>query len=173
MTQKPKTCPTGSMLTYSLGECANSLVMNGIFGFAMLFYTKSLGLDPTWAGLAMSLSVFWEAVTEPVMGHISDNTRSSWGRRHPYILIGGLLMALCFYLIWTVPDFSRGSQMGIFWYLVAMNLLLRTVAGAVRTRTIEAGVDPATLSWMPVRLVIHSSLVSRNLAKSWSPPRHV
>ena len=126
MTQKPKTCPTGSMLTYSLGECANSLVMNGIFGFAMLFYTKSLGLDPTWAGLAMSLSVFWEAVTEPVMGHISDNTRSSWGRRHPYILIGGLLMALCFYLIWTVPDFSRGSQMGIFWYLVAMNLLLRT-----------------------------------------------
>jgi len=126
MIQKPRTCSTGSMLTYSLGECANSLVMNGIFGFAMLFYTKSLGLDPTWAGLAMSLSVFWEAVTEPVMGHISDNTRSSWGRRHPYMLLGGLLMALCSYLIWTVPGFCRGSQMGIFWYLVAMNLLLRT-----------------------------------------------
>ena len=126
MNQKPKTCSTGSMFTYSLGECANSLVMNGIFGFAMLFYTKSLGLDPTWAGLAMSLSVFWEAVTEPVMGHISDNTRSSWGRRHPYMLVGGLLMALCSYLIWTVPGFCRGSQMGIFWYLVGMNLLLRT-----------------------------------------------
>ncbi len=126
MTQKPKTCSTGSMLTYSLGECANSLVMNGIFNFALLFYTKSLGLDPTWAGLAMSLSVFWEAVTEPVMGHISDNTRSQWGRRHPYMLLGGSLMALCSYLIWTVPEFSRGSQMGIFWYLVVMNLLLRT-----------------------------------------------
>jgi GPH family glycoside/pentoside/hexuronide:cation symporter len=126
MNQKPKTCSTGSMLSYSLGECANSLVMNGIFGFAMLFYTKSLGLDPTWAGLAMSVSVFWEAITEPVMGHISDNTRSRWGRRHPYILVGGLLMAVCSYLIWTVPDFCRGSQMGIFWYLVGMNLLLRT-----------------------------------------------
>jgi GPH family glycoside/pentoside/hexuronide:cation symporter len=130
MTQKKqpaaKTCSTGSMLSYSLGECANSLVMNGIFGFAMLFYTKSLGLDPTWAGLAMSVSVFWEAITEPVMGHISDNTRSRWGRRHPYILVGGLLMAVCSYLIWTVPDFCRGSQMGIFWYLVGMNLLLRT-----------------------------------------------
>ena len=114
------------MLTYSLGECANSLVMNGIFGFAMLFYTKSLGLDPTWAGLAMSLSVFWEAVTEPVMGHVSDHTRSRWGRRHPYMLVGGLLMALCSYLIWTVPGACRGSQMAIFWYLVAMNLLLRT-----------------------------------------------
>ncbi len=126
MTQSPKTCTTASMLTYSLGECANSLVMNGIFGFSMLFYTKSLGLDPTWAGLAMSLSVFWEAVTEPVMGHLSDNTRSRWGRRHPYMLLGGLLMALCSYLIWTVPGACRGSQMAIFWYLVAMNLLLRT-----------------------------------------------
>lgn len=114
------------MLTYSLGECANSLVMNGIFGFAMLFYTKSLGLDPSWAGLAMSLSVFWEAITEPVMGHVSDNTRSKWGRRHPYMLAGGLLMAICSYLIWTVPGFCRGDQMSIFWYLVAMNLLLRT-----------------------------------------------
>jgi glycoside/pentoside/hexuronide:cation symporter, GPH family len=126
MTQKPKTCSTGSMFTYSLGECANSLVMNGIFGFAMLFYTKSLGLNPAWAGFAMSLSVFWEAITEPVMGHISDATRSRWGRRHPYMLAGGLLMAACSYLIWTVPDVFRGSQMGIFWYLVSMNLLLRT-----------------------------------------------
>ena len=114
------------MFTYSLGECANSLVMNGIFGFAMLFYTKALGLDPRWAGFAMSLSVFWEAITEPVMGHISDNTRSRWGRRHPYMLAGGLLMALCSYLIWTVPGSFRGEQMSIFWYLVAMNLLLRT-----------------------------------------------
>ena len=126
MNQKSKSCPTGSMMTYSLGECANSLVMNGIFGFAMLFYTKSLGLDPKWAGFAMSLSVFWEAITEPVMGHISDNTRSRWGRRHPYMLSGGLLMAVCSYLIWAVPDLFRGSQMSIFWYLVTMNLLLRT-----------------------------------------------
>ena len=126
MIQKTKPCPTGSMCVYSLGECANSLVMNGIFGFSMLFYTKALGLDPKLAGLTMSLSVFWEAVTEPVMGHLSDNTRHSWGRRHPYMLAGGLLMALCSYLIWTVPGFCRGSQLAIFWYLVAMNLLLRT-----------------------------------------------
>ncbi len=111
---------------YSLGECANSLVMNGIFGFAMLFYTKALGLDPTWAGLAMSVSVFWEAVSEPIMGHVSDRTRSKWGRRHPYMLVGGLLMAACSYLIWAVPEAVRGSQMAVFWYLLTMNLVLRT-----------------------------------------------
>lgn len=111
---------------YSLGECAVSLVMNGIFGFAMLFYTKSLGLDPTLAGLAMSISVFWEAVSEPVMGHVSDRTRSRWGRRHPYMLVGGLLMTVCSYLIWTVPPGLRESQMAIFWYLLIVNLILRT-----------------------------------------------
>jgi GPH family glycoside/pentoside/hexuronide:cation symporter len=119
-------CPPRLMMAYSLGECANSLVMNGIFGFAMLFYTKSLGLDPVWAGLAMSLSVFWEAMSEPIMGYISDNTRSRWGRRLPYMLVGGLLMAVCSYLIWVVPAPLRGSQMSMFWYLVGINLLLRT-----------------------------------------------
>ena len=74
----------------------------------------------------MSLAVFVEAFTEPIMGQISDNTRSSWGRRHPYMLAGGLLMAICSYLVWTVPAFCRGSQMGIFCYLLVVNLLLRT-----------------------------------------------
>jgi len=114
------------MVIYATGECANSLVMNGIFGFAMLFYTKALGLDPTWAGVAMSVSVFWEAVSEPVMGHISDNTRSRYGRRHPYMLAGGLLMALCSYLIWAVPASLRSNPTAIFCYLVTMNLVLRT-----------------------------------------------
>jgi GPH family glycoside/pentoside/hexuronide:cation symporter len=125
MSPNPKACSTQAMCVYSLGECANSLVMNGIFAFAMLFYTKALGLDPKWAGLIMSLAVFVEAFTEPIMGQISDNTRSSWGRRHPYMLAGGLLMAICSYLIWTVPAFCRGSQMAVFFYLVFVNLLLR------------------------------------------------
>jgi GPH family glycoside/pentoside/hexuronide:cation symporter len=126
MTPNPKACSTKAMCAYSLGECANSLVMNGIFNFSMLFYTKALGLNPKWTGLIISIAVFVEAVTEPIMGHISDNTRSSWGRRHPYMLAGGLLMAFCSYLFWTVPAFCRGSQMTIFFYLVFVNLLVRT-----------------------------------------------
>jgi glycoside/pentoside/hexuronide:cation symporter, GPH family len=121
----PASCSLSSMLIYGSGECASSLVMNSIFGFAMLYYTKALGLNPVWAGIAMSVSVFWEAITEPVMGHISDNTRSRWGRRHPYMIVGGLLMAVCSYLIWTVPAAFRASQVTIFWYLVIVNLVLR------------------------------------------------
>jgi GPH family glycoside/pentoside/hexuronide:cation symporter len=114
------------MLNYGLGECATSLVMNSVFAFAMLYYTKVLKLDPFWAGIALASSVFWEGITELVMGHISDSTRSRWGRRHPYILVGGLIMAVCTYLIWAVPQVLGGSQLAIFWQLVVINLILRT-----------------------------------------------
>lgn len=114
------------LFVYGLGECAVSLVVNSIFAFAMLYYTKVLGLDPSWAGAAMSISVIWEAFTEPVVGHLSDQTRSRWGRRHPYMLAGGLLMAGSSYLIWAVPEAFRFTPLAIFWYLVAVNLVLRT-----------------------------------------------
>jgi len=114
------------MLTYGVGECANSLVMNGVFGFAMIFFTKALDLNPAWAGFAMGVSVVWEAIFEPIMGHISDNTRSRWGRRHPYMIVGGMLMAVCSYLIWFVPEVFRSSPFSILGYVIVVNLFLRT-----------------------------------------------
>jgi len=111
---------------YSLGEGASSLVMNGINGFAMLFYTDALRLPAALAGAALSVSVFWEALSEPAMGFISDNTRSRWGSRFPWIFAGGLLMAAAFIAIWTVPAALRSNPTLVFAYLVAANLLLRT-----------------------------------------------
>ena len=124
--QPKKSCSMFHMFTYGLGECANSLVMNGVFGFALLFFTKALGLNPIWAGIAMSASVVWEAVFEPIMGHISDNTRTRWGRRHPYMVIGGIIMAVCSYMIWFVPEVFRSSQLSSLGYLIVVNLALRT-----------------------------------------------
>jgi GPH family glycoside/pentoside/hexuronide:cation symporter len=126
VSDKPRTASFPNMLGYGLGECANSLVMNGLFGFAMLYYTEALRLSPALAGIAMSVSVFWEAVTDPVMGYVSDRTRHRFGRRHPWMLAGGLLMALCFYFLWDVPEVLHGRAMPLFAYLVTMNLLLRT-----------------------------------------------
>lgn len=125
-TAAARNCSSKQIFVYGLGECANSLVMNGVYGFAMLFFTKALGLNPLWAGFAMAASVVWEAMFEPVMGHISDNTRSRWGRRHPYMLVGGLLMSLCTYLIWLVPEALRSSQSATITYIIAVNLLLRS-----------------------------------------------
>jgi len=45
----------------------------------------------------------WDAISDPLMGHISDNTRSRWGRRRPYLLIGGIAVAVSFVLMWWIP----------------------------------------------------------------------
>jgi glycoside/pentoside/hexuronide:cation symporter, GPH family len=111
---------------YGAGEAATSLVLNGLNGFALLYYTDALGLSPQLAGLALSISLFWEAITEPVMGHTSDRTKTRFGARFPWILAGGLLMALVFYFLWAVPVGFRGGGMDTFGYLLVLNLFLRT-----------------------------------------------
>jgi glycoside/pentoside/hexuronide:cation symporter, GPH family len=119
--------PLRDILFYSTGDGAASIVMNTIFGFSMMYYTKALGLDTALAGIAMAVAVVWDAIVDPFMGHISDNTRSRFGRRHPYMLLGGIMTVVCSYAIWAVPSFFQTPHL-LFWYLVGINLLLR--AGA-------------------------------------------
>jgi GPH family glycoside/pentoside/hexuronide:cation symporter len=113
------------MIGYGMGECAYSLVLNSLFSFALLYYTAALGLSPSLTGAALGVAVLLEMVIDPVMGHVSDRTRHRFGRRHPWMLAGGLLMALCFYFLWDVPEALHGRSMPLFAYLVTVNLLLR------------------------------------------------
>jgi glycoside/pentoside/hexuronide:cation symporter, GPH family len=114
------------MIGYSVGECANSLVMNSLFGYALLYYTDALGLPHAHAGIAMALAVFWDAITDPVMGHVSDNTKSRFGRRHPYMFWGGLATIATYVFLWYVPSVFTSNMGLLFWYLVVINLLQRT-----------------------------------------------
>jgi len=115
----------GTIFRYALGEGGCSIALNGMSNFGMIYLTQILGLSPAWASLSISISILWDAVTDPVMGHISDNTRSRWGRRHPYILLGGVLAALAFFAFWTLPQFFGGA-VAIFIAVLCLNLLIRT-----------------------------------------------
>lgn len=117
--------PLRRIIAYATGEGASSLTQNGISAFALLYYVQVLGLNSRAAGLALSISMLWDAVSDPVMGHISDNTRSRYGRRHPYILGGGSLLAISFFFLWSVPGFVRGPA-ALFCYVLAANLVVRT-----------------------------------------------
>ncbi len=119
--------PLRDLIAYASGEGAYSLMMNGISAFALLYYVQVLGLGAKWAGLALSISMLWDAITDPVMGHITDNTRSRFGRRHPYLWSGGIFMAASFFFLWFVPGVFKGPQT-IFWYLLVVNLVVRTAA---------------------------------------------
>ncbi len=110
---------------YASGEGATSITMNGIGNFGMLFFTQIIGLNPALVGLALSIATLWDAITDPLMGTISDRTVSRYGNRHPYILIGGILLAFFFVMMWFVPESFEGERM-IFAYMLVINIIIRT-----------------------------------------------
>ncbi|MET0287471.1 MAG: MFS transporter [Polyangiales bacterium] len=85
----------GGIIPIALFNVAGVLV--GLMG------NISLGLSAFWLGVILVVPRVWDAVIDPVIGHLSDNTRTRWGRRRPYLLIGGVLVAVFFVAMWWIP----------------------------------------------------------------------
>jgi len=88
------------------------------------FATDVLGVSAGAAGAAIALAVLWDAVTDPVMGAISDHTRSAWGRRRPYIAIGGVATAVAFAWLFTPPELASATARVAF--LLVAHLAVNT-----------------------------------------------
>jgi GPH family glycoside/pentoside/hexuronide:cation symporter len=109
---------------WSFGSVADQFMTNGINSLAMPIYCISLGLDVRLLGLALAIPRFLDAVADPLMGNVSDNSRSRWGRRRPFIFAGGILCAIFFILLWCPPTaapskwlFAYFLGISIFYYL--------------------------------------------------------
>ena len=125
MTTHSKKLPTRDLWSYATGEGSNSITMNGVNNFAMLFYTQIMGMSPELVGMALFLATFWDAISDPLMGTITDRTRSRFGRRHPYMLIGGAVLCLAFVALWFIPESFQGEKV-LFGYLLCLNILVKT-----------------------------------------------
>jgi|YNPMSStandDraft_2_1061718.scaffolds.fasta_scaffold00336_14 oligogalacturonide transporter len=94
-------------IAYGIGDIyggGSFLIINTLFLF---FLTDIAKLPPALAGLVIFFGKFWDAVTDPIMGYISDNTRTKFGRRRIYFLIGIVFVFITFLLIWIKVDFSN------------------------------------------------------------------
>jgi GPH family glycoside/pentoside/hexuronide:cation symporter len=91
------------LIAYGMGGLIPIAIFNIAGQLIGLLGNISLGLSAFWLGTIMIFPRLWDAVSDPVMGHITDNTRTRWGRRRPYILIGGIAVALSFVAMWWVP----------------------------------------------------------------------
>lgn len=131
------------ILGYAVGEGATSLTMNGISAFAMLYYTQALGLPFSQAGVAFAVASIWDAVVDPAIGHLSDNTHTRWGRRQPYILVGGVMLAVTFYFLWAVPSAVTSHGL-LFPYVIVMNLLCRTAYAVFAVPYVALGYEVCT-----------------------------
>lgn len=99
-------------IVYGLGAFANNL-LGAASGGMMIVLNLGFGMDPALVGWLGSLPRLTDAFTDPVMGYISDNTKSRWGRRRPYIFVGAILVAILFVALWSLPEGKSET-----WYFV-------------------------------------------------------
>ena len=100
------------------------LVLNllpGSLAIFMFFLLTAFGMDPFLAGLLGGLPRIFDAITDPIMGFISDNTKSRYGRRRPYIFVGAILSGIFFMLLWQLDE--TNSQSYNFWYFLIMSMV--------------------------------------------------
>jgi GPH family glycoside/pentoside/hexuronide:cation symporter len=95
--------PWGQLVAYGMGGLIPIALFNSAGQLMGLLGNISLGLDAFWLGTIMLVPKLWDAIFDPVIGHFSDNTRTRWGRRRPYILLGGVAAAATFVAMWWVP----------------------------------------------------------------------
>ncbi|NCN10060.1 MAG: MFS transporter [Leptospira sp.] len=87
-------------------------------------FTQVLGLNSSLAGLALAISVIWDAVSDPLMGLISDRTKSKWGSRRPYIFVGSIFLGLSIGFLFTAPAIQE--QYLLFTYLLVVYIIVNT-----------------------------------------------
>jgi len=119
----------GLSLRTKLGFGAGDLFGGGastlISMYYMFFLTTVVGISPSLAGTAFLISKIWDAVTDPFMGVISDNTRTKLGRRRPYFLAGVVLIFVSFVLMWAPMPIAREGMK--FLYVLITYLFFSTV----------------------------------------------
>jgi len=118
---EPRLTPAAKAV-YSLGDHTVNVALSATAFFYLIFLTDQVGLRPALAGLVVWIARAVDAVTDPLMGRLSDLTRWRGGRRRPYFLIGALPFGLCFALLWAAPPFA--SQAGRFAFYTGSYVLL-------------------------------------------------
>jgi len=104
-------------ISYSFGNFANTIAYQ-VFGNRINFYyVDVLGLNAGVAGILWSIYGLWNAINDPLMGQLSDRTRSKFGRRVPYVMFGAVPLGISFFFLWTPPSQSA-------WILAAYFLMI-------------------------------------------------
>ena len=116
-------------ITYGLGELAGAIPGNILVFFFLFFLTNIAGLNPTIAGTILLLGKAWDALNDPLIGWLSDQTRSPLGRRYPWMIWGAVPLGLCFFLLWLV--LPTKNQWVMFAYYSTIALLFYTAFTAV------------------------------------------
>jgi GPH family glycoside/pentoside/hexuronide:cation symporter len=108
-----------SKVAYAAGDLANSMGPGTIVPFWYLFFLTDVAhLHPALAGITILVGGLWDAINDPLVGLLSDRTRTRWGRRRPFLLFGALPYGIAFALMWIVPPIHNQVLLCLYFALV-------------------------------------------------------
>ncbi len=114
-------------LAYGAGDLGPAITANISIFFLLVFFTNVAGIPAGLAGSILMIGKIWDAVNDPMVGLLTDKTKSRrWGRRLPWIFYGAIPFGIFFFLQWIVPQFSAEQSNNIwplFWYYVAIGVM--------------------------------------------------
>jgi GPH family glycoside/pentoside/hexuronide:cation symporter len=102
-------------LVYGAGDLGFSLTSTIIGAYFLFFLIDVVAIKPALAGVAILVGRTWDYINDPIIGHLSDRTRSRWGRRRPFLLFGALPFALAFMLMWYRPPFEGQIALAVYY----------------------------------------------------------
>jgi glycoside/pentoside/hexuronide:cation symporter, GPH family len=106
---------------YSAGGMSYTLLGNSIGSMANVVLNIGLGMNPFLVGLLLAIPRFIDALLDPLIGAWSDNTRSRWGRRKPFMVVGAIGAGIFFVVLWWFP--TVWSEMGQFWFFLTLSVV--------------------------------------------------
>lgn len=113
----------GTRLAYGFGAVAQGAKSNGFNYLLLFFYSQVVGLPAEWVSFAILIALVFDAVSDPLIGYFSDNFRSSWGRRHPFMYASAVPVSLAYYFLWAPPEWSQEALLA---YFLVLAIFIRT-----------------------------------------------
>lgn len=118
-------------ISYSMGNFANTIAYQVFGNRFQFYYVDILGLSAATAGVLWTIYGLWNAINDPLMGQLSDRTRSKFGRRVPYVAFGAIPLGLSFFFLWTPIEKPA-------WVLAAYFLMILFIFDTLYSLTIIA-----------------------------------
>jgi Na+/melibiose symporter-like transporter len=135
----PPALTFNTKFSYGIGQLAEGLKNSALSTFVLFYYNQVLGLSGTLAGTAIFIAFIFDAVTDPLAGSISDNWRSRWGRRHPFMYASAIPLGIAFFLLFSPPDGL--SEWSLFLWLTVTVVLTRAAMTLYHVPHIALGAE--------------------------------
>lgn len=143
---------------FGSGHLVNNL-LPGALGVFSFFLITAFGIEPALAGLLAAIPRLVDALSDPIMGFVSDNTSSKWGRRRPYIFVGAILSAILFTIQWQM--FEQNGSTYNFWYFLSFSILFILANTIFSTPLIGMGYEMTTDTKERTRLMGLANMVGQ------------